>query len=250
MVDFIYRVNENGVSELSVFSIEHIIAIIVSLLIMVLFYLYSPKLKGNKIEPIIRYTLATYMVLTSLYLLLYRIDMNYPWYRFIPEGTCAYGTLLGAFTLITKNRKTFILAFFYGWGGFASIFFPNIAEGITRYYFYQFYLRHIFIVLSALYMIRVFDYKIFKKDYKLYFIVTLPLAFMALGISTVVNKPDEFNMLYMMQPAVSGTPLDAVYDIHHIVYIIVWLAIGISFAYIYGIPFYSKQTKDVSLDMD
>ena len=187
--------------------------------------------------------MATFMILTSVYIILYKFDMNYAWYRFIPEGTCAYGSLLGAYTLITKNKKTFLLNFFYGWGAFTSIFAPNMAEGITRYYFYQFHLRHIFIVISAFYMMKVFDYKVYKKDFKLYLYITLPLAFFALALSSIINKPDIFNMMYMLQPAVNNTALDHVYNLGRTVYVIVWLAIGISFGYIYGIPFYKDRKK-------
>ena len=183
------------------------------------------------------------MLLTSVYVILYKIDASYPWYRFIPEGTCAYGSLLGAYTLITKNRFTFILNFFYGWGAFTTIFAPNIAEGITRFYFYQFYLRHIFIVLSAFYMIRVFDYKVFKSDYKVYFYVTLPLSLFALLLGKIINKPSEFNMMYMLQPAVNNTPLDFVFNTSYLLYVVIWILIGISFGYIYGLPFYQKKAK-------
>lgn len=241
MVEFIYRVGNSDLKEFHLFSLEHIIAILLSLLIIIHFFMFSPKLKEKKYEPYIRYSLATFMILTSVYIILYKIDMNYPWYRYIPEGTCAYGSLLGAYTLITKNKTTFILNFFYGWGAFTTIFFPNIAEGFTRWYFYQFYLRHILIVVSALYMMKVFDFKVYKKDFRLYLYITLPLSFIALGIGKIINKPNEFNMLYMLQPAVNNTPLDLVYNVNYVLYVIVWLIIGISFGYIYGIPFYSDN---------
>ena len=242
MKHFFERLPENVPSEFQLFSVAHIITIIISLLVIYIFFRYIEKIKDTKYELLTRYGLAILMLYTSFYIIVYAYINGYPWYKYLPEATCGYAAFLGAYAIITKNRFAFLLTFFYGWGAFTSIFAPNIQEGITRYYFYQFYIRHIFIVLIPLYMIKVDGFKLRVKDNLVYIVVTLPASLIGLLISYLVNNPDELNMFYMLQPAVNNTLLDDIYNLGHFVYLVVWILIAIIFGFIYGLPFYNKNT--------
>jgi len=60
-------------------------------------------------------------------------------------------------------------------------------------------------------------------------------------INLIVNKPDELNMFYTMQPAVKGTPLTWFHDISRYLYIAIWIPIAALLGYLYGLLFYQKE---------
>lgn len=241
MNGFFKRVTETSVSEFPLFTVQHFIVILISLAIIYLSYRYAYLLRNNKHEKKVRFSIAIVLFSTSLYIIIYAIINNLPWYKYIPEATCGWAALLGTYTLITKNRFAFILTFFYGWGALSTIFAPNLLEGITRLYFYQFYIRHIIIVIVPLYMMRVFDFKIFKRDNLIYIFVTLPASLIGWILSYLINNPEEANFFYMLRPAVNNTLLDIFYNISPILYTFIWLIVAIVFGFVYGTPFYERK---------
>ena len=102
----------------------------------------------------------------------------------------------------------------------------------------MFFFRHVGIIVIPIYMIKVFDYKVSLGDWKIFFYVTISLTLISGIISLIINKPDELNLFYTMQPAVSGTPLNALHDISRIYYLAFWVPFASFLGYIYGIPFY------------
>ena len=114
-------------------------------------------------------------------------------------------------------------------------------EGPTKYYFYQFYLRHFLIVLSSFYMIKVFDKKIFKSDYKTYVSITLPIALIGLFLSLLINDLDNLNMMYMTEPPVKNIILDYVYSFGHAIYAFFWITVALLLGYLWQLPFYKRN---------
>lgn len=247
---FFDRIPLDGSDEYAIFSGTYFIALLVSLGVLYFAYRYLPKLKMHSWEKIIRILIAIYLLYTSINIYSFFYQNDLPWYRYIPEGTCGFSVILGVLMLMTKNRFLFKLMLFWSWGAFLAIFAPNIKEGPDYYFFYQFYLRHMLIVISVFYMMRVFDYKISKKDFRIYVYVTLPLALVGLMINYLVNDPQNLNILFMMRPAISDTPLDLLYQIHPLVYSFVWIWIAIIFGYLYALPFYSSEKEYKLFQMD
>jgi hypothetical integral membrane protein (TIGR02206 family) len=241
MLNFFGRIPLDGVSEFELFTIPYFIAVFLSLVSLGIIYYYLPRLKGKAYEPYIRYTIIIYLIFSSLYKQAFFYYSNVPWYMHLPEATCGFSIILGTITLMTKNRFTFVLTFFWGWGAFTALLAPNLLEGPNYYYFYQFFIRHLLIVVSAVYMIRVFDYKITLKDFRTYVVVTSIMVFFGYIASIIINDPEHFNMFYTLHPAVNNPFLDGILDISHTLYLAVWIIIGILFGYIYGLPFYSKD---------
>jgi len=225
------------------FSTAYFIGVFVSAVILVICYLYFPKLKNQVYEKYIRYFMGIYLLVTVFEVNLFFYQNNLPWYAYIPEGLCGISVLLAIYVLFTKSKTGFIILFFWGWGAFLALFAPNINEGPNRYYFYQFYLRHLLIVIASMYMMRVFDYKIFQKDYRTYIYVTLPLALASLGLGYMINATEYSNYLYIVKPVISGTPLDLFYDVHPLFYTAIWILIAFIFGFLYGLPFYQKEYK-------
>lgn len=114
-------------------------------------------------------------------------------------------------------------------------------EGPTRYNFYQFFFRHLLILGSIIYLFRVHDLKVYKRDFKLYLVYTFPAAIIGGIVSFIVNKPDEFNMFYMLQPATNTPVFDLIHEWSYPGYVVIWLLFAILVGYIYGMPFYQKE---------
>lgn len=243
-MQFFERIPLDGPDEFPLFSGPYFLALIISLVLLYLVYLHLPKLKYKSWEIYIRIAMALYLLYTSFNIYTYFYANSLPWYRYIPEGTCGFSVILAAILLVTKNRFIFKLLLFWSWGAFLAVFAPNIKEGPNYYFFYQFYIRHLLIVITVFYMMRVFDYRVERKDYLIYVYVTLPLAFAGLLINYLVNDPANLNILFMMKPAISNTPLDWLYNIHPLFYSFVWIWIAVILGYVYALPFYTKQKEN------
>lgn len=243
MMHFFERIPYYGESEFTLLSFEHFLTAVIVVLLVVCFYFISPRLKKWKSEWILRYSFALFMLLSQITIFKYNYDSGYMWYNYLPEATCGWAIYFGALSLITKNRTFTVLTFFWGWGAISTILFPNILEGPTRYNFYQFFARHILILFSSIYMFRVFDFKLHKRDFLTYVYWTLPMTIIGGILSFIVNKPDQLNMFYMLQPA-SNTPLfGTILEYSYPLYIIIWLSFATLVGYIYGLPFYQKKEK-------
>ena len=99
------------------------------------------------------------------------------------------------------------------------------------------------IVVAGFYFIWVLDYKIYKKDWFIYFYVTLSMTIVASIINYSVNQPDILNMFYTMKPAMDGTILDYIYNYSYVLYVVFWLSFASLLGYLYGLPVYQKEKK-------
>jgi len=244
MENFFQRVPYGGEAEFHLFTIEYYLTVLVCTVLIIGFFLLTPKIKKMKNEKSVRYVLGIFMLLSSVTIYLYAYSNSLPWYMYLPEATCGWAIYLGGIALITKNRTCFVLTFFWSWGAITTLLFSNILDGPTRYNFYQFFIRHVLILIVPIYFMRILEYKLYKSDFNLYVFITLPMAIIGGIISHIVNKPDMLNMFYMMQPA-SNTPiLDIINDYNHILYIVLWLILAIIIGYLYGLPFYERKTPE------
>lgn len=240
-ISFFQRLSIESTPQFHMFSMTHFITLVIAIGIIYVTWKYSHKLRDWKYENIFRYTLGIMMIYTNVNLWTYSYSLGQEWYHYLPIATCGYATFFGGLTLITRNKTIFKLTFFWGFGAVLSLLGPTMIEGPLKYNFYQFFFRHIGIVVIPLYMMKVYGYKIGKKDWRLFLYVTLSLTFASSIINFAVNKPDELNMFYTMQPAIAGTPLNWFYDVSRWLYIAFWIPFAALLGYLYGLPFYNKK---------
>ena len=243
MLSFFKRLPPGAEAEFHMFTLPHLLVMIVTGLFFYYVYQNIGKLKDKSYEKYIRYGLAIYLLFTAFDILRYTYVYSLPWFEYLPIATCGFGAYFGTLALFTKNKVLFVLTTFYGFGALLTLLGPSVEEGVNSYYFYQFFLRHIAIIMVGIYMTKVLDFKLYKKDIFIFIGVTLPLAILGMILGIIVNQPDEFNMFYMMQPAVNGTPLNVIHDIDVNLYRGVWIVVSILLAYLYGYIFYDKESK-------
>lgn len=242
-MDFFTRLPETATPEFQMFSIEHFIAIIVSVFLAYIIFRLRHKISNSKYEPLIRISFGVMLLLTNINLLIYDINTYNEWYRWLPKATCGWAIYVGSIALITKNKFLFKITFFWGYGALLSFFGPTIIEGPDKYHFYQFFFRHMGIMVAGFYFIWVFNYKIYKKDWFIYFYVTLSMTIIFSIINFIVNEPNTLNMFYTMKPAMDGTILDYLYNYSHFLYVVFWISFAALLGYLYGLPFYTKNKK-------
>ena len=240
-MSFFKRLPEESTPQFQMFSMTHFIVLVVVIIIIYIILRYSQNLKDWKYEKALRYTFGIMMIYTNVNLWTYAYSLSEPWYKYLPIATCGYATFVGGLTLLTKNKVLFKLTFFWGFGAVLSLLGPSMLEGPLKYNFYQFFFRHLGIVVIPFYMMKVYDYKIAREDWKLFFYVTISLTLMATIINLLVNQPDNLNMFYTMQPAISGTPLNTLHEFSRLYYVIFWIPFAAWLGYLYGLPFYTKR---------
>lgn len=208
---FAYFFGEGTEPEFSIFTLAHLIPILVAAGVIWLIYLKRDAIAGLKREENIRYVLAFALIIT---------DMSYYW-RFVghpalehgpvenlPIGVCCWSVILCSYMVVGKKQALFDIVYF--WLLTASIFAlitPTALTfaGPTRYRYYQFWLEHTLGYVSIFYM--MFVHKMRPT------IRSAVRAYVALAVAAVfayfVNRliPGA-NYLYMARPEAAPSILD------------------------------------------
>lgn len=78
----------------------------------------------------------------------------------LPLNLCSISGIISGLVLIFPNQRAFEFLLFWGIpGAFHSFITPEMTLGSSGWYFYDYYLMHGGIILSALYLLYVFDFK-------------------------------------------------------------------------------------------
>ena len=223
-------------------SIWHILPIMFMILIIYLIYNYRKEIKNYKYETNIRYILGFIMII---------VEMSYFWrllyvgasgghetmLNYLPLQMCQWGLIICVFTIISKSEKLFSISYFITllFATIAIIYPMVITKTGPRYYrYYQFWLEHILPIISIFYLIFVHDMKPEYKGIYRTFIVTLPLAFLAI----IANNTIEGARFLYLTLDIPFLPK---------IQIIRVLILSILAIYIYHLmylPFFNKNNKE------
>lgn len=208
---FAYFFGEGAEPEFSIFTLAHLIPVLVAAAVIWLIYLKRDAIAGLKREENIRYVLAFALIIT---------DMSYYW-RFVghpalehgpvenlPIGVCCWSVILCSYMVVGKKQALFDIVYF--WLLTASVFAiitPTVLTftGPTRYRYYQFWLEHTLGFIAIFYM--MFVHKMRPT------IRSAVRAYVALAVAAVfayfVNRliPGA-NYLYMARPESAPSILD------------------------------------------
>ena len=144
MQTFFNRIAPGGIPEFQKFTFTHFITVIIVIILIFVAIKLFYKIKQGRTEKIIRYSIGTFMLLSSVTIYIYAYNYDLAWYYYLPEATCGWAIYLGGISMFTKNRTMFLLALFSGYGSILTMLGSNVLEGPLRYNFYQYQLRHIF----------------------------------------------------------------------------------------------------------
>ena len=197
--------------EFSLFTLAHILPVLLLLAVLFLLHRYRDTLKKLPYEKNLRYVLGFMLIIC---------DMSYYWrlssapwlsngaVEHLPVGVCAWATIFCAFMLVGKSQRLFDIAYFWLLSGslFALITpTPLTFCGPTRYRYYQFWLEHTLGYIAIFYMIFVHRMRPTIRSMIRSYTVLLGLAVFAAWVNHMIPGA---NYLYMARPESAPSILD------------------------------------------
>jgi len=246
MKDFlIHFFGQGSEPEFSLFSLAHIIPILLLFVSLYLLYRYKEPLRKSPYETNFRYILAFALIIC---------DMSYywrlasaPWLsngpsEHLPIGVCAWSVIFCAFMLVGKSQRLFDIVYFWLLSGtvFALITpTPLTFCGPTRFRYYQFWLEHTLGYVAIFYMIFVLCMRPNVRSILRSYVALIVLAIIAAWTNSMVPGA---NYLYMARPESVPSILDILPPNYALRIIIMLSAITLLFGLAY-LPWYIKDKK-------
>jgi hypothetical integral membrane protein (TIGR02206 family) len=195
-----------GNHRFELFSIAHIVMLAIFIGTILLLFIFRRQLR--KRSSVVRHTL--------LFLLLISEGSLNIWYytsgaweikETLPLQLCTISLILSVFMLITRSFKLFEVVYFIGIGGaIQALLTPELAYDFPHYRYFHFFIAHIAIVLSSLYMVLIEGYRpTFKSVFKSMIVLNIIAFFIFLiNLSIDANymflaaKPDTASLLDLL----------------------------------------------------
>ncbi|SDX31682.1 TIGR02206 family membrane protein [Paenibacillus sp. CF384] len=144
------------------YSNSHIavLAIMVVLAVLMFGYRFSIRLKKSA-KTIILYTILLGLLVPQLILYYWYADQGLWDIQYtLPLELCSISQVLAIIMLITRSRLLYQIVFFAGIGGaLQAMLTPDLDYPFPHFRFYHFFIVHIAIILAALYMTWIENYR-------------------------------------------------------------------------------------------
>ncbi|RIW38502.1 TIGR02206 family membrane protein [Bacillus salacetis] len=223
------------------FSGSHLLAIVTSVLLIVLFYIVRNRLKNEAGTPL-------RIILTGL-LIMSEVSFQY-WYYIngrwdlsinLPFQLCSLSLYLCTIMLLTRNYRIFEVTFFVSMtGAFVAILTPELFFGYPHFRFFQFFIAHIAIVLSCLYMVWIEGYKPhFTSVFKSLAALNI-IAFFVFLVNIAIGA----NYMFLLHKPVNASPIDFLGPYPWYIFSLEAVAF-LLFSLLY-LPFYFSKKKSTS----
>jgi hypothetical integral membrane protein (TIGR02206 family) len=233
--------------EFSLFSLAHILPILLLLAALVWMHRNRDSLRKSPHELHFRYILGFALIIC---------DMSYywrlaacPWLsngpsEHLPIGVCAWSVIFCSFMVIGKSQRLFDIVYFWLLSG--SLFAlltptPLTYCGPTRYRYYQFWLEHTLGYIAVFYMIFVHHMRPTFRSLIRSYCVLLGLAIVAAWVNSMIPGA---NYLYMARPESAPSVLDILPPNYALRVSIIIAVITAMFGLAY-LPWYIKDKKAV-----
>lgn len=220
MKDFFY--GEPGLP-ISFFGVTHILLILGFIILTILLWYVSPKIKNSKYEMWFRLALIVLVFLFEWKVFESRL-LNTSVFR-LP--LCAIAIYMLTYSVAFKNEKVFKIAYFFAFGSILSYIFFDTPWGLNRWAAWQFFGAHATIAWLAVYGYKVLNFKPTIKDFYISVIALTIYAFIA-GYGTY--KYGGSDEMFLLTPPIEE--LNALVDIHQALYTILFSIVGILFMYV------------------
>jgi len=193
------------------FSRSHFLALLTIITINVLLILWVKKLPNEQRDKIIRYSLATALILQELSLNIWRFSWG-EWHAgtSLPLHLCGAAVVLSAIMLVNKNYRLYEIVYFWGLGGaIQALLQPDIGHyAFPHYRYFQFFTSHGLIVMASLYSTFSFRYRpTVGSVYRVFLITNLYMVFIAVfnwltdgNYLFICHKPETASIIDFMDP--------------------------------------------------
>ncbi|HEY2494796.1 MAG TPA: TIGR02206 family membrane protein [Paenibacillus sp.] len=190
-----------------VFSTSHWISLSVFMILVVLLFVFKRFIKKkSRVKTIIRWSIAVILIMSEITLeLWYLVQERWDMKHTLPLELCSITLLLAIVMLLTRNRLLYQIVFFAGIAGAVqALLTPNLIYAYPHFRFNQFFVAHIAIIISALYMTWIEEYKPTWKSIGMAMIVLNILALLV----GVINYCIGSNYMFLMHKPSTSSILD------------------------------------------
>lgn len=194
-----------------IFSKSHIMSLLTILLVNLIMVYWIKNYKTEHKDMIIRYTLATLLIVQEISLSVWRLS----WGKWtpgvsLPLHLCGAAIVLSAIMLINKSYRLYEIVYFWGLGGaIQALLQPDIgAYSFPHYRFFQFFVSHGLIVTATIYGTFSFGYRPkYKSIFRIFLLTNIYMIFIA-GFNYVFDgnylfichKPETASLLDFFGP--------------------------------------------------
>lgn len=189
------------------YSIAHLIQIAILIILSLLLFAMRFYIKGNtSAKRAIRYTLVGILIMSEVTLNIWYVSQGvWNTQTSLPLELCSVTLLLAIVMLFTKSRLLYSIVFFAGiTGALQAILTPSLDYAYPHFRFLQFFIAHIAIILSALYMTWAENY---KPTWKSIGVAILFLNILAIVIG-IINYALGSNYMFLMRKPLTPSILD------------------------------------------
>ena len=243
---FFYFFGEGSQQEFSLFTLAHLLPILIMVGVIFLIYHLRDQIRRSKYEEHLRWILGFALIIS---------DMSYYWrlvgspwlhpgpVENLPIGVCTWAVIFSSYMVIGKKQTLFDICYFWLLSG--SLFAlltptPLTYTGPTRFRYYQFWLEHTLGYIALFYMIFVHHMRPTVKSAIKSYAALIILAIIAYSVNRMIPGA---NYLYMARPEAAPSVLDILPPNFALRLIIMAGVITLMYALAY-LPWYLKDKRN------
>lgn len=188
--------------DFTLFSLPHIVTLLIFFTIFSFFIYYRQKLKDY--QAVLKWSLFTILLVCETTLQLHLIVIKEWTVSDLPLQVCSISALLALFLFLKKNERMFHLLFFIGTlPPILSMISPDIVHQFPHFRFIRYFLKHSAIPLAILYFILFEGYRVPRKailsSFFIINLIALPIFFL--------NRLLGTNFFFLASPSETKTLL-------------------------------------------
>lgn len=235
--------------EFEIFTLAHILPIVVMFIIIYLVYRYKDTLRDSKMDMSIRYIIAFTLIIS---------EMSYYWrlvgmpslgpnpVEHLPIAVCGWVAIFCSFMVIGKSQTLFDISYFWLFAGSVfALLTPAVISytGPTRFRYYQFWIEHIGGFIAIFYMMFVHKMRPTIQSMVKSYVALVIMAIIAYNANQIIGS--GANYLYMARPEAAPSILDILPPNFVLRLCIMAFAITVLFGVAY-LPWYLKDKKELA----
>ncbi|MGM0844702.1 MAG: TIGR02206 family membrane protein [Bacillota bacterium] len=221
-----------------IFSMSHLIAIGMSILLLFIFYIARNWILAHG-RQLTRYILVVLLIFGEVsFQFWYFINDKWDSAINLPFQLCSLSLYLCTIMLLTRSYRIFEISFFVSMtGAFVAILTPELFYGYPHFRFFQFFIAHIAIVLSCLYMVWIEGYKPTYSSVLKSLAALNIIAFFVFLLNIAIGA----NYMFLLHKPVNASPIDLLGPYPWYIFSLEAVAF-ILFSLLY-LPFYLSKKK-------
>lgn len=196
--------SESPYSTFLLFSLSHLVMVFITVGLIVSFYIWRKALSRYRVS--LKWLLVAALVGSEVYFNVWNVligewSLQYT----LPFQLCSISIYLCTIMLLTKNYRLYEIVYFLGVAGATqAILTPELFYDFPHSRYFQFFIAHIAIILSPLYLTWIEGYRIqFRSVFRAF--ITLNII---AGVVFFVNSTLGANYMFLAGKPSNGSLLD------------------------------------------